>query len=206
MPATASTYHRPRGLPVAWMLAALALWPASAAAATLKISGAGSGHGVGMSQQGALGYARHGWSYQAILAHFYPGTTLGRAPARAVVRVLVGAKVARVPLERYVRGVVSAEMPSNWPLASLEAQAVASRTYALAAHAGGAKFDVYSDTRSQVYRGVAAETAQTNAAVTATAGQVVLYGGRPATTYFFASSGGITENVENAFPGAAPEP
>src|ERR671925_1234092 len=54
--------------------------------------------------------------------------------------------------------------------------------------------------------GVAAETAQTNAAVAATAGQIVLYGGRPATTYFFASSGGMTENIENAFPGAAPQP
>ena len=45
--------------------------------------------------------------------------------------------------------------------AALQAQAVAVRTYALTAHAGGAKFDVYSDTRSQVYRGPAAETAST---------------------------------------------
>ena len=60
-----------------------------------------------------------------------------------------------------MRGVVSAEMPASWPLAALEAQAIASRTYALTAHAGGARFDVYSDTRSQVYRGKAAETAQT---------------------------------------------
>jgi stage II sporulation protein D len=113
---------------------------------------------------------------------------------------------AAVPLERYVRGVVSAEMPSGWPLAALEAQAVASRTYALTADAGGSRFDVYSDTRSQMYLGVAAETAQTNAAVAATAGQIVLYDGKPATTYFFASSGGMTENIENSFLGAAPEP
>ena len=59
------------------------------------------------------------------------------------MRVLVGAKVQKVPLERYVRGVVAAEMPSSWPLAALEAQAIASRTYALTAHAGGSKFDVY---------------------------------------------------------------
>ncbi len=39
-----------------------------------------------------------------------------------------------------------------------------------------------------------------------TAGQIVTYGGRPAITYFFASSGGMTENVQNGFPGAAPEP
>ncbi|HEY4427392.1 MAG TPA: SpoIID/LytB domain-containing protein [Solirubrobacteraceae bacterium] len=159
-----------------------------------------------MSQVGALGYARHGWSYQAILAHYYTGTTLGLETPHAVVRVLVGSSVVRVPLERYVRGVVSAEMPASWPLAALEAQAIASRTYAVTAHAGGSRFDVYSDTRSQVYRGVAAETAQTNAAVAATSGQIVLYAGRPATTYFFASSGGMTENIESAFLGSTPQP
>ncbi len=152
----------------------------AATAQTLVIAGAGDGHGVGMSQDGAYGYAKHGWSSQAILAHYYTGTTIGQAPPAAVVRVLIGATVHRVPLERYVRGVVSAEVPSAWPQAALEAQAIASRTYALTAHAGGSRFDVYSDTRSQVYRGVAAETAQTNAAVAATAGQIVTYAGRPA--------------------------
>ena len=170
------------------------------------IEGAGEGHGVGMSQDGALGYAQHGWSDAAILAHYYTGTALGQAPAKAVVRVLEGSRVVKVPLERYVRGVVSAEMPSSWPMAALEAQAIASRTYALTDHAGGSRFDVYSDTRSQVYRGVAAETAQTNAAVAATAGQIVTYAGKPAITYFFASSGGMTENIEDSFLGSQPQP
>jgi stage II sporulation protein D len=183
----------------------------AAAAQTLMIAGAGNGHGVGMSQDGAYGYAKHGYGYQAILAHYYTGTTIGQAPAGAVVRVLIGTKVHKVPLERYVRGVVSAEVPSEWPLAALEAQAIASRTYALTAHAGdrskiGQRFDVYSDTRSQVYRGVAAETAQTNAAVAATAGQIVTYAGAPAITYFFADSGGMTEDVQNAWPGSEPQP
>jgi SpoIID/LytB domain protein len=219
MRVTSSTYHRlgaafdrPRraGGLFACVLAALALGGAgpggAAFASTLLVEGAGEGHGVGMSQVGALGYARHGWSYQAILAHYYTGTTLGQAPPTAVVRVLVGRKIVRVPLERYVRGVVSAEMPATWPLAALEAQAIASRTYALTAHAGGSRFDVYSDTRSQVYMGVAAETAQTNSAVSATAGQIVLYADQPATTYFFASSGGMTENIENSFLGSQPQP
>ena len=65
---------------------------------------------------------------------------------------------------------------------------------------------MYSDTRSQVYRGAAAETPQTNAAVAATAGQIVTYGGQPAITYFFASSGGMTERHPERFPGSAPEP
>jgi stage II sporulation protein D len=212
MLAIGSTYHRISRRPaiaLAVFAAALACaaGPARAAqAASLVVSGGGFGHGVGLSQQGALGYAEHGWSYQQILAHYYAGTSIGAAPANAQVRVLIGGQVQKVALESYVRGVVSAEMSSSWPLAALEAQAVASRTYALTAHAGGAKFDVYADTRSQVYRGVAARTPQTDAAVAATAGQIVTYAGRPAITYFFASSGGRTEDVENSFIGSQPQP
>ena len=90
-----------------------------------------------------------------------------------------GRQGARGAARTYVRGVVGAEMPASWPLAALEAQAVASRTYALTDHAGGARFDVYADTRSQVYLGTKAQTPQTNAAVAATAGQVVTYAGSP---------------------------
>lgn len=223
-----STYHRTKVSPrrgaslsrstrnaVPAMLAAcvatLLLSAGVANATTLVIAGAGDGHGVGMSQEGALGYAAHGWTYQAILAHYYTGTALGQAPAGATVRVLVSGKVQTLPLETYVRGVVSAEMPAGWPLAALEAQAIASRTYALTSHAGdrskiGQQFDVYADTRSQVYRGIAAETPQTDTAIADTAGQIVTYGGNPAITYFFARSGGRTESVENGFPGSQPQP
>jgi SpoIID/LytB domain protein len=215
MELTVSNYHRPRVRPRARSrtyalllatLVAILLAGAPAHASTLIIEGAGDGHGVGMSQDGALGYAQHGASDTAILAHYYTGTTIGQAPPKKVVRVLVGNHVVKVPLERYVRGVVAAEMPPSWPAAALEAQAIASRTYALTSHAGGSRFDVYSDTRSQVYRGVAAETASTNTAVKATAGQVVLYVGKPVPTYFFASSGGMTENIEDSFLGSQPEP
>jgi stage II sporulation protein D len=178
----------------------------SARASTLVIDGAGDGHGVGMSQDGALGYAEHGWSYTAILGHYYTGTAIGQAPANTVVKVLEGSEVKDIALEAYVRGVVSAEVSASWPMAALEAQAVASRTYAITAHAGGTKFDVYTDDRSQVYRGKAAETSRTNAAVAATAGQIVTYGGQPAITYFFAESGGHTESIQDSFIGAAPEP
>lgn len=175
-------------------------------ARTLVIEGAGDGHGVGMSQWGALGYAEHGWSADAILSHYYVGTAIGHVAKKHVVKVLVGKRVEKVPIESYVRGVVAAEMPASWPAAALEAQAIASRTYAITADAGGSRFDVYSDTRSQVYRGKAAETPRSNAAVKATAGEIVTYEGQPAITFFFASSGGMTESVQNAFTGSLPEP
>jgi stage II sporulation protein D len=111
-----------------------------------------------------------------------------------------------VDLDDYVRGVVSAEMPASWPAAALEAQAVAARTYAITTGVGASAYDLYDDTRSQMYAGVSAETPATDAAVGATRGQVVTYDGRPAVTYFFASSGGSTESIQNVWPSATPEP
>src|SRR5918996_1758438 len=52
------------------------------------IRGAGFGHGIGMSQYGAYGFALEGSSYANILAHYYKGTQLGSAPSRPV-RVLL---------------------------------------------------------------------------------------------------------------------
>jgi stage II sporulation protein D len=106
-----------------------------------------------------------------------------------------------------VRGVVAGESPPSWPAEALKAQAVAARTYAITSNAGGGLgFTQWSDTRSQVYRGVAGETPTTDAAVAATSRQVVTYLGRPVTTFFFSTSGGRTENVENSFMGATPQP
>ena len=62
-----------------------------APAPLLVFTGHGWGHGVGMSQYGAYGYAQHGVDLQQILAHYYPGTTVGKAPTRRV-RVLLADK------------------------------------------------------------------------------------------------------------------
>jgi peptidoglycan hydrolase-like amidase len=48
--------------------------------AIFVIRGHGWGHGIGLSQYGAFGYARRGFTYDRILAHYYPGTQLGPAP------------------------------------------------------------------------------------------------------------------------------
>ena len=109
-------------------------------------------------------------------------------------------------LDAYVRGVVPGEMPSSWHLEALKAQAVAARSYALATRKPYAAFDQYPDTRSQVYRGVYGERASTDLAVSATPRAVLTYAGEPAVAYFFSTSGGKTENVENVFTGAEPRP
>ena len=184
------------------------------AATTLIVTGHGWGHGVGMSQWGAYGFARHGWGYRRILFHYYPGTSLKKGGEPNVrVLLLQGAPNAKIgcatqitvtdgrrftrhlpakaynvgprfllpvrhakgvrpfargfadfsceraaltlggrpyrgdlvvrrsgatisvinalDLDDYVRGVVPSESPARWPLAELEAQAVAARSYAL---------------------------------------------------------------------------
>jgi SpoIID/LytB domain protein len=109
-------------------------------------------------------------------------------------------------LETYVRGVVPNESPSGWPAAALEAQAVTARTYAISTNVGGRGFDQYADTRSQMYRGYLSETPSTAAAVASTRDEVVTYGGKVVVTYFFSTSGGYTEDIENVFEGVSPRP
>jgi len=104
-----------------------------------------------------------------------------------------------VGLEAYLLGVVPGEMPKDWPLAALEAQAVAARTYAVGNIVRGRPFDLYSDWRSQVYYGVGSEAPGTTKAVRETRGQILTYDGAPAQTLYFSSSGGRTISSLDAF-------
>jgi SpoIID/LytB domain protein len=273
------------------LLVALAVCATAAtarAASALIVTGHGWGHGVGLSQWGAYGYAQHGWKYRRILAHYYPGTemsqvgdlrvrvllTQGQASVtvgcatpmvvtdgRRLTRKLpagtygVGARLVlpvrhhgaglsfghlavfncpRAPLmfdgreyhgtlalrsqgggvsvvnglslDTYLRGVVPSESPSHWPLAALEAQAVAARSYAVAELRPTSWYDLVPTTADQVYGGVRAERPSSDRAVYATRGQVLTWNGQVARTYYSSSSGGRTEAVQDAWPGAAPVP
>src|SRR3954466_3038593 len=68
-------------------LLALAAPAFGAPKTTFTIRGAGFGHGVGLSQYGAMGYAEHGWSAAQILGHYYTGTSLGTTDPNRKVRV-----------------------------------------------------------------------------------------------------------------------
>ena len=89
--------------------------PAAVTATTFVVSGRGWGHGVGMSQYGALGYANDGWTYDQILAHFYVGAELGPAPV-ARVRVLVGEAKGAVKLRSKVPFRVRDVFGKTYPL------------------------------------------------------------------------------------------
>jgi stage II sporulation protein D len=109
-----------------------------------------------------------------------------------------------VGLEAYIQGVVADEMPHTWPAEALKAQAVAARSYALKNLVKGKPFDLYADQRSQVYGGIASEEEAATRAVQATAGQVVVHGGKIALTFYFSSSGGKTASAADVFGFAAP--
>jgi stage II sporulation protein D len=283
-----------RRLAFALLASLLVAAPSADAAVRHVVSGGGWGHGIGMSQYGAKGFAEHGRDYGEIVSHYYRRTEMADAGDRTV-RVLLqsgrseivvsgasraggrrldpgrayrvrahgtgvelrtsggrllgrsrgaleisrpgdvvklhGAAIGGVRdghyrgaievhpgvfgglgavnalgLDDYVRGVLPGEMPASWHEEALKAQAVAARSYAIATNRGGGVFDQYPDTRSQVYRGFDSETARSNAAVEATAGEVLTYEGEVIPAYFFSTSGGRTENVENVWYDAEPRP
>src|SRR5215212_171322 len=82
-------YPRMRRLALLTSLALLAAaGPAVAAQTRFTIRGAGFGHGIGLSQYGAYGYAAHGSNYRDIVLHYYKGTNLSNAGGRTI-RVLL---------------------------------------------------------------------------------------------------------------------
>jgi SpoIID/LytB domain protein len=111
--------------------------------------------------------------------------------------------VNALAVDAYVKGVIPNESPPSWPMAELKAQAVASRSFALTAGVGGNGFDLYADTRSQVYKGLESEYTSSNEAAEQTHGQVLTYNGKIAETLFSACSGGHTESIQNVFGGPA---
>src|SRR4051794_183534 len=76
--------------------------PATVSATTFVLSGHGWGHGIGLSQYGAYGYAQHGWGYKQIVLHYFHGTVLGTAPV-TTLRVLVAEKQKAVTIASAAR-------------------------------------------------------------------------------------------------------
>lgn len=127
-------------------------------------------------------------------------------------RVLVtaaGGKLAAVnyvDLEDYLYSVVGSEMPTSWPQAALQSQAVAARSYALykRSRQRNPLYDLDATTASQVYKGIAQEAPSTITAVDTTANQVVTYGGQVIEAIFHSSSGGHTENASEVWSSDVP--
>lgn len=109
-------------------------------------------------------------------------------------------------LDRYLRGVVPAEMPSTWPVEALKAQTIAARSYAARRlRPGVSYYDVPDDSSSQVYLGILGEKATTTAVVAETTGVVLMSGSSIANALFHSTGGGATEHNENVYVNASGE-
>ncbi|MBM7800721.1 SpoIID/LytB domain protein [Microlunatus panaciterrae] len=126
--------------------------------------------------------------------------------------------VNRLTMEQYLQSVVPSEMPTSWDRDAVATQAVAARSFAARTQANTssrASYDVCDTTACQVYSGYATvsggrrtirETAAGNAAVAATAGQVLKYGSTIAFTQFASSNGGHTAQGDFPYLSAHPDP
>jgi len=243
---------------------------------SMIIYGAGTPHGLGMSQYGAKAMADSGRDYEEILTHYYQGTHLDtintsdtaikvklsasanggkvivtNGPAQKVIngaveevpagtiidtqpglvvrslspdtRLVITYKFDRfnsyrgnisivgspggyatintLPLEDYLRSVISGEMSASWTKEALKAQAVAARNYAIKNRGSHSEYDLCDTPACQVYLGASHEFASTDAAVAETNGKVLKYNNDLITAYYFSSSGGWTENNENVWGG-----
>jgi stage II sporulation protein D len=132
-------------------------------------------------------------------------------------------RIETVPIEWYVRGVVAGEMPADFQLEALKAQAIAARTYIvrkLLAESDAddrAKADVTDSTDDQVYVPIAklgklwegkdtvqAKLDRISEAVAQTKGMILTYEGEPIQASFFSTSNGYTENSEDYWSVALP--
>ena len=112
--------------------------------------------------------------------------------------------------DEYLWGI--GEVPSSWPTQALEAQAIASRTYAYAKSTkirSACDCHLYATISDQTFAGYSKESEPRfgeiwKAAVNRTAGSIITYEGRPITAYFSSSSGGTTETSEHAWGTATP--
>ena len=129
------------------------------------------------------------------LANVFCGDLYLSASGSAITVVL------HIPMEDYLCGVVGYEMSNSYPLAALEAQAVAARNYAakkLSTQAARS-YDVVDTSTDQVFKGYNSSQGQVIQAVRNTAGLVLYSGSTLASCYYSASNGGQTESTKNAW-------
>lgn len=106
-----------------------------------------------------------------------------------------------VDIEKYLLGVVPYEMPSSFPLEALKAQTVIARSYAQTNINRKKKdFDLYDDTRSQVYAGIPkSRLSNVEKAIKETKGEVITYNGRVIDALFHSYSGGYTASAKEVY-------
>ena len=135
------------------------------------------------------------------------GIWVGQKRYAGKLNIFIGDKdisvVNILGVENYLSSVVGSEMPTKWPMEALEAQAIASRTYALKQKANNL-FDIDSTNKNQVYNGLESRTFKTTKAVRDTRSLVLVYKNKLINALFHSSSGGMTENSQDVWKNKYP--
>ena len=135
------------------------------------------------------------------------GIWVGQKRYAGKLNIFIGDKnisvVNIIGVENYLSSVVGSEMPTKWPMEALEAQAIASRTYALK-QKGNSVFDIDSTNKNQVYNGLESRTFKTKKAVRATRSLVLVYKNKLINALFHSSSAGMTENSQDVWKNKFP--
>lgn len=150
-------------------------------------------HRKGMSQYGARGRAENGKNYDEILKAYYSfsnyedksGVTIRVNNGKGIN---TGSVVWTGSLEEYVKRIY--EVPSSWPNATLQAQAIAARTYALAVTNNGSS-TICATTNCQVFKSTPKGGNWENA-VNSTTGKVMISSGQPIKAFFSSTTGAYT--------------
>lgn len=108
--------------------------------------------------------------------------------------------INELPLEEYIKNVVSAEVGADWDMEALKVQAVIARTYAIfqKLQNSNPNYDITSSVLHQVYKGTN-ENARITYAVMNTEGEVLTYNGKPIEAFYHSTSGGMTEAADEVF-------
>lgn len=153
---------------------------------TVVFYSSGYGHGVGMSQNGANFYAMYdGWTYDRILAFYYPGTRLVQTGTPATELMTINGYTDNVV--SILSQIVNNEIGSTFSVEAIKAQAIAAYTF-YRFNGCGAGMICKKNPSEKIVE-----------AVREVLGLVVYYGDKPALTMFSASSGGNTASCQDIF-------
>lgn len=160
----------------------------------------GYGHGVGMSQQGAIQMAKDGSSYKQILAHYYPGTTL-KTDSRTPATVVYGGET--IPLVKYLCGTAKREIGSGSPAEALKAQLVCAysfaKTYNFNVPASQHAYDAGFDYEGTALHKACLEVLNMSSDSDTPKAVYVDYNGSAARTVYFDSVGGKTASAADTW-------
>lgn len=182
------------------------------ASGPFSIKDLGSSKRYNVKKSGSFKISREGKTLQAgtvksqtgfelILTNQETSFSISNIPYNGVLIIKPASKginiIEQTDIENYLYGVLPYEMSYSWPIEALKAQAVAARTYTMKSLESrlNKDFDLYSDVRSQMYKGSVKLYESIKQAVDSTKGEVLKYKNDLFYTYYHANCGGHTDIV-----------